>query len=147
MTKIKELSSQEEKFAVFYCAYHNQTKAAYYSGLCENIKSKKTYDKLTPKEIRMLSSAGNRRLNKSHVLERIDELTNDIREKIKNNYINSQEAIFEFYDTIIQRSLIETEKISVKEGIAAAKELMKKFENDKKILKIEIVDPMKGRQN
>jgi hypothetical protein len=47
----------------------------------------------------------------------------------------------------MKRSLVETEKISVKEGIAAAKELMKKFKNDKKILKIEIVDPMKGRQN
>ena len=137
---------QEEEFAAFYCNYNNQTKAAYYSGLCKNIKLKKTYDKLTPKEIRMLNIAGKRMLNKSHVLKRIEELTNDARVKLKTDYINSQEAIFNFYATIMKRSLTETKRISVKEGIEAAKELMKKFEDGKQEVKIEIIDPMKGRQ-
>jgi len=139
----KKLNMQEEKFAAFYCAYHNQTKAAYYSGLCKNIKLKKDYDELTPKEIKMLNSAGSRRLKKDYVLERIEKLTNDVREKIKTNYINSQEAIYIFYATIVKRSLIETERIHIKYGIEAAKELMKKFEDDRKEVIINIVDPNK----
>jgi hypothetical protein len=137
---------QEEEFAAFYCTYHNQTKAAYYSGLCKNIKLNKSYDKLIPKEIRSLSNAGNKMLKKDHVLERIEELKNNARVKLETDYINSQEAIYEFYANIMKRSLSETKKINVKEGIEAAKELMKKFEDGKREVKIEIIDPMKGRQ-
>jgi len=137
---------QEEEFAAFYCTYHNQTKAAYYSGLCKNIKLNKSYDKLTPKEIRSLSNAGNKMLKKDHVLERIEELKNIARVKLETDYINCQKAIYEFYANVMRRSLAETERISVREGIEAAKELMKKFEDKSNNVTINIVDPMKGRQ-
>lgn len=137
---------QEEEFAAFYCNYHNQRKAAYYSGLCKNIKLKKDYDKLTLKELKSLSIAGNRMLKKDHVLEYIEKLKNNARVKLETDYINCQKAIYEFYANVMRRSLAETKRISVREGIEAAKELMKKFEDDRNEVKIEIIDPMKGRQ-
>lgn len=134
---------QEEKFAVFYCVYHNQTKAAYYSGLCKNIKLKKTYDELTTKEIRSLSSAGNRMLKKDHILERIEELKNIAKEKLKNEFMESQEAIYKYYEEVMKRAIKETKRIHIKYGIEAAKELMKKHEDKSSNVTINIVDPNK----
>lgn len=134
---------QEEEFAGFYCIYHNQTKAAYYSGLCKNIKLKKDYDKLIPKEIKSLSSAGNRMLKKTHVLERIEEIKNNARVKLETDYIKSQEAIYEYYNEVMKRAIKETKRIHIKYGLEAAHYLMKKHEDKSSNVTINIVDPNK----
>lgn len=116
------------------------------AGSCKNIKLDKDYKELTQKEIRSLNKAGMRLLKKDHVLDRIEELKEIVKAELEEKLILSKNEIYIYLSKVIKRADISKSLHYAKYGIAASVELIKRYENDAVGVKIELVDPTKGRQ-